>query len=166
MITIISGTNRKGSVSLRIAQFYLAFLQQQGADVALLSLENQQVWERGESMLVLEAKYLLPADKFIFIMPEYNASFPGILKVMMDNSDIKKCWWYKKALLIGLSDGRAANIRGIEHMTSILHYLKVNVHYNKLLLSKVSEEIDKEGHVLKPATAALMEQQASEFIAF
>lgn len=114
----------------------------------------------------LEEKYLIPAEKIVFIMPEYNASFPGILKVMLDNSDIKKCWWYKKAMLVGLSDGRAGNLRGVEHMTSILHYLKVHVLYNKLLLSRISEEIDVDGNVLKPATAQAIEQQIEEFIKF
>ena len=99
-------------------------------------------------------------------MPEYNASFPGILKVMMDNSDIKKCWWFKKAMLVGISDGRAGNVRGIEHMTAILNYLKVNVLYNKLILSKINDEIDKAGQVLKPATLGLMEQQVEAFLTF
>ncbi len=85
---------------------------------------------------------------------------------MMDNSDVKKCWWYKKAMLVGLSDGRAGNLRGLEHMTAILHYLKVNVLYNKLLLSKVNDEIDKDGLLLKPATQKLVHEQIEEFLRF
>ena len=166
MITIISGTNRVGSMTLRTAKIYYNILKELNEDVQLLSLENQQVWERGESMIALEKEFLIPADKFIFVMPEYNASFPGILKVMMDNSDIKKCWWYKKALLIGLSDGRAGNLRGIEHMTSILHYMKVHVHYNKLLLSKVTDEIDAEGKIKKADTAKNIRLQIEEFVRF
>ena len=117
-------------------------------------------------MLALEKQFLIPARKFIIIMPEYNASFPGILKTMMDNSDIKQCWWYKKAALVGISDGRAGNIRGIEHMTSILNYLKVNVLYNKVLLSRINEEINPEGHLIKPETAEAIERQVNEFIVF
>ena len=153
-------------MTLRIARLYQKILSEKTENVALLSLENKEVWERGQSMIDLEQQYLIPAEKFVFIMPEYNASFPGILKVMMDNSDIKKCWWYKKAMLVGLSDGRAGNLRGIEHMTSILHYMKVNVLYNKLLLSKIKEEIDADGNLLKAETKALIEQQADEFIQF
>jgi chromate reductase len=132
----------------------------------LLSLENRQVWERGPAMLSLEQQYLVPATKFIFVMPEYNASFPGILKLMIDNSDIKKCWWYKKAALVGLSDGRAGNLRGIEHMTAILNYMKVNVLYNKLLLSRINEEISPSGEILKAATARAVETQIEEFLHF
>ena len=153
-------------MTLRTARVYYNILKDRSTDVLLLSLEGKEVWERGASMLSLEKEYLIPADKFIFIMPEYNASFPGILKLMMDNSDIKKCWWYKKALLTGLSDGRAGNLRGIEHMTSILHYMKVNVHYNKLLLSKISEEISPDGKIKKADTEKLIRQQIDEFLQF
>ncbi len=166
MITIISGTNRHDSMTLRIANLYFKLLSERAENVQLLSLENKQVWERGPEMLELEKNLLIPAQKFVFIMPEYNASFPGILKLMLDNSDVKKCWWYKKAILVGISDGRAGNLRGIEHMTAILHYLKVHVHYNKMLISKVNEEMNKEGALLKPETEKVINQQIEEFLKF
>ena len=97
-------------------------------------------------------------------MPEYNGSFPGVLKLMLDNSDIKKSWWHKKALLVGVADGRGGNLRGIEHMTNILHYLRMNVHYNKLPLSRINDEIDLNGNLLKPATQTAIEQQIEEFL--
>ena len=91
MITIIAGTNRADSMTLRTANLYLKMLNSRTDEtVQLLSMENHAVWERGADMLELEKKYLIPADKFLIVMPEYNASFPGILKVMMDNSDVKK----------------------------------------------------------------------------
>ena len=166
MITIISGTNRSDSMTLRTAKLYYKLLFERAMDVKLLSLEHKHVWEREQSMIKLENEYLIPADKFLFIMPEYNASFPGVLKLMIDNSDIKKCWWYKKAALVGVSDGRAGNLRGIEHMTSILHYMKVNVLYNKVLLSRINEEIDSNGALLKPETAAMINQQIDDFLKF
>ena len=166
MITVISSTNRSDSMTLRTANLYYKLLSGQTKNVKLLSLENKNVWERGPEMITLENEYLIPAQKFIFIMPEYNASFPGILKLMLDNSDIKKCWWHKKAALVGISDGRAGNLRGVEHMTSILHYMKVNVLYNKLLLSRINEEIDSEGTLLKPETEAIIKQQIEDFLSF
>ena len=153
-------------MTLRIAKVYYKVLSGLSEDVHLLSLENKQVWERGPAMLAMEKQYLIPAQKFVFIMPEYNASFPGILKMMIDNSDVKKCWWFKKAALVGISDGRAGNLRGIEHMTSILHYLKVHVLYNKLLISRITEEIDAHGLILKPETEELINMQIDEFLKF
>ena len=153
-------------MTLKTANLYYKLLSEHTDDVKLLSLEQKQVWERGREMQALEKEYLVPADKFLFIMPEYNASFPGVLKLMIDNSDVKKCWWYKKAALVGISDGRAGNLRGLEHMTSILHYLKVNVLYNKVLLSRINEEINNEGALLKPETEIMIKHQVEEFLKF
>ena len=153
-------------MTLRTAQLYQKMFSARGQDAHILSLENKQVWERGPAMLALEKQFLIPAEKFVFVMPEYNASFPGILKLMVDNSDIKKCWWYKKAMLVGVSDGRAGNLRGIEHMTGILHYMKVHVLYNKVLLSRINEEIDKNGTLIKPETEQLVNEQVEDFLKF
>lgn len=92
--------------------------------------------------------------------------FPGVLKLMMDNSDIKKCWWHKKAMLVGVADGRGGNLRGIEHMTNILHYLKMHVLYNKMPLSRINDEISPLGEWLKPGTLKAINEQIDEFIKF
>src|SRR5690606_34211196 len=122
MILVISGTSRKDSKTLLVAQHYFRLFKAAQQEVELLSLLSLNVWERNSEFLEMENKLLIPAEKIVFVMPEYNGSFPGALKSMLDNSDIKKCYWHKKALLVGLADGRGGNLRGIEHMTNILHY--------------------------------------------
>lgn len=166
MITVISGTNRRDSMTMRVATLYYNLLKEKHDKVQLLSLEGLKVWERGEELLKTESEVLIPAQKFVFVMPEYNGSFPGILKTMIDNSDIKKCWWHKKAMMVGVADGRAGNLRGMEHMTNILHYLKMNVLYNKIPLSRINEEISQEGQILKPATQQVIQEQIEEFLVF
>ncbi len=157
-------------MTLRVAKVYYEMMleQVQGTDteVKLLTLEGLNVWERNPQLLQVEQDLLIPSGKFVFIMPEYNGSFPGILKLLMDNSDIKKCWWHKKAAMVGVADGRGGNLRGLEHMTNILHYLKMNVLYNKLPLSRINDEIDDKGLWLKPGTANAIKQQIEEFLKY
>lgn len=164
MITIISGTNRPNSMTLKVSNIYFSLIKELGVDVHLLSLENLNVWEKNSQLQDVMQNLLIPSEKFIIIMPEYNGSFPGILKLLFDNSDIKKCWWHKKAALVGVADGRGGNLRGIEQMTNILHYLKVNVHYNKLPLSKINEELSTEGVLLKSNTEIAVRNQIEEFL--
>src|SRR5690606_32522526 len=150
--TIISGTNRKDSMTIKVAELYFKLLTARTTDVKLLTLETNNIWEKGPVLKQAEQECLIPSEKFVFVIPEYNGSFPGVLKMMIDNSDIKKCWWHKKAMMVGVADGRAGNLRGMEHMTGILHYLKMSVLYNKVPLSRINEEIDTEGNILKPDT--------------
>lgn len=166
MITIISGTNRKDSRTLQVANYYYNHLKQQKQDVHLISLEGLDVLSRNEKVLQMENDLFIPSEKIVFIMPEYNGSFPGVLKALLDNTDIRKCWWHKKALLTGVADGRGGNLRGIEHMTNILHYLKMNVYYNKLPLSKINDEMDPDGNFVNALTVKAIEEQLNGFVEY
>lgn len=132
----------------------------------MLSLEETDVSYRSADFEKAETSVLIPSKKFIFIAPEYNGSIPGILKTMLDISDYKKAWWGKKALLVGISTGRSGNVRGLEHLTSILNYMKVIVHPNKLPISIVDKLIGVPGRIEDPATLLAMRTQVQEFIEF
>ena len=167
MITVISGTSRADSNTIRVASLYQRLLQKEAQEeVRLLSLRDRNVWERGEDLKSIEKEFLTTAERFVFVLPEYNGSFPGILKTMLDNSDIRACWWGKKAMLTGLADGRAGNFRGLEHMSGILQYLRMHVYWDKLPISRINEELDAEGEFLRVATRAQVEAQISGFLHF
>jgi chromate reductase, NAD(P)H dehydrogenase (quinone) len=166
LYTVISGTNRADSNTLKVAEAYLERLKEKGIEALLLSLVGLNALDRTPELEVVEKKYLIPAQKFIFIVPEYNGSFPGVLKALMDNSDIRKVWWGKKALLTGVSTGRAGNLRGMEHLTGVLHYLKVSVYHDKLPISVVDQLLDQEGKLTDAATLEVVYKQLDEFIAF
>jgi chromate reductase len=166
MITIVSGTNRKGSKTLQVANFYKKYLENRGVEHSLFSLENVDIFSRNEELVSIENKVIIPCPKFIFILPEYNGSFPGSIKTLIDNTDIRKCWWGKKALLTGVADGRGGNLRGLDHFTGILQYLKVNVHFNKLPLSKINEIMDASGNFTNEMTQQSIFDQIEGFIEY
>ena len=166
MITIISGTNRPASNTERVARQYARLLEAKGIKPHFISLVGLYVQERTDAIRTLEQEMLVHSDKFIFISPEYNGSIPGVLKSFIDNTDIKKVWPGKKALLTGVSTGRAGNLRGMEHLTGILHYLKVHVYHNKLPISVVDKLMNEAGDITDPATLAAIDSQLEEFLAF
>jgi NAD(P)H-dependent FMN reductase len=165
MYTIISGTNRIGSHTEKVALEYQQILSQNNIDTSILSLKSLDVLHRSPEILKIEAEILIPTKKFIFIIPEYNGSYPGVLKAFIDNTDIKKVWQFKKALLTGVATGRAGNLRGMDHLADCLHYLKMNVHYNKLPISVIDKVMDKNGH-LNQETIRVINEQLDEFISF
>ncbi|MBK7761807.1 MAG: NAD(P)H-dependent oxidoreductase [Bacteroidetes bacterium] len=165
MYTIISATNRVGSGTLKVAKAYQQFFKEEGIDVKLLSLEEFHSFDRDEDFSKLEAKYLIPAEKFVFIMPEYNGSFPGIFKLMMDISNIKLCWYHKKVMLVGVADGRAGNLRGIDNMTNMCHYMKMNVYHEKYPISSIGKEMTN-GEFIHAKTIETIKSQIRGFINF
>jgi chromate reductase, NAD(P)H dehydrogenase (quinone) len=166
MYTIISGTNRPGSNSLKVASQYQQILESRGIEARVVSLEGLDLNKKSAMLSSLENEVLIPSSKFIFILPEYNGSFPGSLKVMIDLSDYKKVWWGKKALLTGISSGRAGNLRGMDHLAGSLNFLKVVVHPNKLPISGVDKLLNGSGVILDKSTVSAMEEQVDAFIHF
>ncbi len=166
MITIIAGTNRKNSNTKKITEAYHKILLEKNVESKILGLDEIEVYQRNDAFVAMEKEYLLLADKIIIAIPEYNGSFPGILKLMIDNTDVKNVWPNKKILLAGVSTGRAGNLRGMEHLTGVLLYLKANVHHNRLPISTVHILLNENGILSDEATINTIDTQIDEFLLF
>jgi NAD(P)H-dependent FMN reductase len=166
MYTIISGTNRHGSHTEKVAVEYKKILKEKNIDAAIFSLKDINVLIKNADFSAIETATLVPTKKFIFIIPEYNGTFPGVLKAMIDITDIQKVWWWKKALLTGVSTGRAGNLRGMDQITSSLQYMNVFVHPNKLPISVIDKVMNEKGIIYNEFTLQAINKQLDEFIQF
>ncbi len=165
MYTIIAGTNREGSNTLKVAKEYQSFFKEKNIDATIFSLKEITMLQRDEAFITLERKYLIPTEKFVFILPEYNGAFPGVFKLMIDMSDIKEVWHGKKVMLTGVASGRSGNLRGLDAMTNMCNYIKMHVLPNKLPISSIHEELLQDRFV-KNQTIETIKQQIKEFISF
>jgi NAD(P)H-dependent FMN reductase len=173
MITVIIGTNAASNSTSAIAKAYVKALESHNVTYQLADLQylptdfihSNMYHDRSESFEAFQSKYLFPTDKYIIILPEYNGGIPGIFKLMMDASDITKSWWHKKACLCGVAAGRAGNLRGLDNLTNILNYLKVDVLKNKLPISRINDFVNDNG-LNDVDTINLIEEQVAEFIEF
>jgi chromate reductase, NAD(P)H dehydrogenase (quinone) len=163
---IISGTNRRDSNTRKVAHQYQDTLKEKNIPSEIITLEGMDLSGHTPEFHELEKEKLLPATKIIFIAPEYNGSIPGVLKTMLDLSDYKRTWQWKKALLVGISTGRSGNVRGLEHLTSILNYMKVIVHPNKLPISSVHKLLDGKHAIEDAETLIAINIQIDEFVRF
>ena len=171
MITVISATNRPNSNTHKIASSYMQLLEKQGVAAKLFSLERLSpdmhfidlYGKHSEKFQQLLQEYIIPAEKFVFVVPEYNGSYPGILKLFIDavHPDVNRG---KKAALVGVSSGRAGNLRGMDHLTGVLHYLEIYVHPNKLPVSSVLALLNEKGAIKDENTIKVLEKQIGEFI--
>ncbi len=153
-----------GSFTLKVAKEYQRLLKEKSIPAALLSLEGIDLLNRDTSFEKIENELIIPYDNYIFISPEYNGSFPGALKLLFDTGKTHALWWHKKAVLTGVSTGRAGNLRGMDHLADVLNHVKVMVHHNKLPISVVDKLMDDEGHFTDKYTLKAINQQLDEFI--
>ncbi|EOR92982.1 NADPH-dependent FMN reductase [Arcticibacter svalbardensis MN12-7] len=174
MITIIASTNRTNSYSLKTAQYYQKVIKQMDHDASILSLENlpEDIIHTDMYGKIKPRSFepfqqiITNTQKFIFIIPEYNGSFPGILKVMIDTCRFPDSFSGKKACLVGISTGKYGNIRGIDHFTGICHYLNMHVLPLKIHIPNINKEFDEEGNFFQADTLKFTKQQISQFIAW
>lgn len=162
MITIIAGTNRLDSNSERIANFYNNLTPEKSQVLCLKDLPNDFVFadtygEGSPAFNKIVTEKIINADKFIFVIPEYNGGFPGVLKAFIDAVPPKH-FHDKKAALVGLSSGHTGALRPMDQFSDILHYLKVEVLSAKPKLSGIEKLIAKDTLVDERAIGLLNDQ--------
>ena len=180
MILIIAATNRKGSVTRRVAETYERLLKEQTDEtVTLISIHeiqkgmfHEKMYDKdgqGPALKKAQDELFIPASKWIIVSPEYNGSYPGALKLLLDALSVRKAgetFHGKKIGLVGLSSGRNGNWLGMNHLTAILNYLKMNVYFNKLAITHVDKELDKSGYIARQKTLDFLDVHIRGFLAY
>lgn len=136
MYTIIASTNRNHSYSARVAKYYQTLLESHDIKAELIDLNTlppdyivsclyENAGTHPEFNKIREkVKY---TTKFVFVIPEYNGSFPGILKAFIDGLEYPGSMKGKKAGLIGISSGDQGSALSMSHFSDILNYLGCHV---------------------------------------
>jgi chromate reductase, NAD(P)H dehydrogenase (quinone) len=172
-VTVICGTDRADSNSLKVSKTVTDILRNEGAEAELLNLgEVNPQWlaesAYGNNVPELDAilnRYLRHTQKLVIVAPEYNGSFPGILKYLIDASNHGD-WAGKTIALVGLGSGRGGNLRGVDHLTGIFHYLRSEVLSRKVYLSQILQRMDTEGNISDPLAITELTEQAKALIRF
>lgn len=173
MVTIISGTNRPGSNTLKVAKYYQKMLAQKGLQTNILSLEqlpdqliSSDLYGKRSPEFQAIQEMVASTEKFLFIIPEYNGSFPGVLKTFIDACNFPESFYDKKACLVGISSGKYGNIRGIDHFGGVCSYLHLHVMPLRIHISAIKHELDENNDFFKEDTLKFTGQQIDKFVAF
>src|SRR5690606_12017988 len=114
MIKIIISTNRIIATSGKIAHIYKDILIELGEESEIINLADipdDFVYSVLYVKIGRNAQYnviherVKSGEKFVFIVPEYNGSFPEILKSFIDGMSYPNSFFGKKCALVGLSSG-------------------------------------------------------------
>ena len=168
MITIVVGTNRKNSKTNQVAQYYQGLLRLAGAESEVLDLSalpddftTSALYENTGKNPVFNAlrSTVERADKYVFIVPEYNGSFPGVLKAFLDGLSYPSKLMYKQAALVGLSDGVQGGALALSHLNDIFSYLGLNVLAQRVKIPLMKKNF-QDGKVTDDLINQLLREQA------
>ena len=180
MITVISGTNRKNSETLLFAKHYTErFRSLSQESIKLLALEDlpqsmlhpdmYAADQQSKELADIQDEFMIPADKFFILVPEYNGSIPGIMKLFLDACSVreyKATFKHKKVGLAGIASGRAGNLRGMDHLASVFHHVGSLVFPNMLPISSISQLVDENKTITHEKTLKTIDNQIETFLAF
>ncbi len=176
-ILVISGTNRNGSATLEVSKKLCGILTAHLHIHTFVNLEDftklvaeqspYNTIENDSELAHFQDQKLIPCEKFIFVIPEYNGSFPGFLKWWIDTFSMRKAgesFKNKKVAIVGISDGINGNVRGVDHLLSICRYLKMIVYPGFVYFPGIVKVLDLWEE--NPKNAKRLERFVEEFIQF
>jgi len=149
--TLVCGTNRRDAISLHITEVYQAILAERGVQTNLLDLHNlppdfafsalYENYGKNEAFNPY-VKLMLETDKYVFVVPEYNGSFPGALKTFIDGLEYPNTFRNKKGALVGLaSSGHGASL-ALSHLTDIFNFCGMHILAYKPRLERIEESFE------------------------
>lgn len=175
MITILVGTNRPSSRAGRIAVIYASLLAELGEETQLLSLTELPADFITSALYGnagshdeynrLAAK-LNSGSKLVVIVPEYNGSFPGVLKAFIDGLPYPGGIRGKKAALVGLSDGGQGGLLAMSHLSDVFMYLGTAVLPQRVRLPFIGKELSESGEFVNELPRQLLREQAQALLDF
>jgi len=102
------------------------------------------------------------ADAFFIVTPEYNHSFPGSLKRMLD-SELKH-YIHKPVAFAGASSGRMGGVRAIEALVNTVREMGLVACFTDVYFAKVQEVFNDQGELQDPIYRELTAKAYQELI--
>jgi NAD(P)H-dependent FMN reductase len=165
-IPVILGTTRKGRMSTNAAQFVFGELQKrEGVTTELIDIAELKlpVDDAGEG--VKDSRFsaaMERADAIVIVSPEYNHSFPGLLKHVLDSC--LREYIHKAAGIVGVSAGVFGGARVIEHFQPVLRELGLVSIFWDVNFGTVEKVFDNNGQLLDQAYVRRTDKFLSELI--
>jgi NAD(P)H-dependent FMN reductase len=173
MIVILSGTNRPGSNTRKVAArveaaYHTLGVKTQLLDLAQLPTEIFSPSAYGEKPAAF-TKFIdaiLTADGLAVVTPEYNGSVPGILKYFIDMLPFPESFEQRPVCFTGLAAGMWGALRPVEQLQAIFGYRNAFIYPERVFLPGIRQALDESGRFTDAELEKRLEKQAAGFTAF
>ena len=151
VIAVLAGTTRAKRESIKAAR-YVAEFGKQLPDVQIIFVDPKDFNFPGdgndpEGKDPRYSEITAKADAFFIVTPEYNNSFPGSLKRMLD-SELKN-YVHKPVALAGASNGGWGGVRAVEALVTSVREMGLAATFTSVYFPRVQDLFDEAGQ-LKP----------------
>lgn len=165
-LAIIEGTTRKERKSIYVAKFiYQVSQQYPELKPILVDPVDFNFPNDGNDPQSQDPKYtkiVHQSDAFLIVVPEYNFSFPGSLKRMLD-SELKN-YIHKPVAFAGVSAGPWGGVRAIEALVPTVREMGLVATFVDIQFPKVQNTFNETGQLIDQSYTKRVKRTLDELI--
>jgi NAD(P)H-dependent FMN reductase len=169
---IVVGTNSPDSRSAQVAKVVQQLYRNLGETIEILdlnkldlsTLDGQQYWQDQPAPVKAWVDLISQSRSLVMIVPEYNGSFPGILKYFIDHWKFPDSFECRPVSFIGLG-GRFGGLRAVEHLQQVFAYRNAYLFPERVFFMNCSKTI-VDGQINDPIAMDLLQLQVKNFSRF
>lgn len=172
-ILILSGTMRPGSNALRVSNVLLGHYKAAGANAQILSLAElpaeafaPSIYATKPASIEAIQQRILDCSGVHIVTPEYNGSFPGVLKHFIDLLKFPESFEGKPVAFTGEGAGIWGGLRSVEQLAAIFSYRNAHLFPERVFIPGVTQKFDGEGRFTDVDCDTRLGKQAKGFVAF
>lgn len=171
-IHILSSTDRPGSNARKVAD-YISGLLAEESENKVFSLRDYPFEDviggrYGDEITSVKEfnKEFLDADGFLFVIPEYNGGFPGVLKLFFDYLPFPDALKKMPVSVVGEAAGSFGALRPVEHFQQLLGYRNALIYPERMFIKDVNNTFSAEDGLKNSKLQELLEKQIKGFAEF
>lgn len=172
-VLVVIGTARKGRQSEKVARAVTAIINEaSGRSAELVDVKDHvsdavtvPPWGVGgaNENPTRWSELVAGADALVLIVPEYNHSYPGELKLLLDS--LSEQYRGKPVGIVGVSGGILGGARVIDHIKPVLIELGLHPIRAAVNIFQVEEAFNADGSLHNQKTRASVEKMVTELTA-
>ena len=171
-IAVVCGTNREGALSRLLAAEVAESYGQLGHEIDNLdmaelppdALHPTAYKEKTPAIQALIDRFL-SCDGAVFVIPEYNGSFPGVLKLFVDLLPFPEGFDLRPCAFVGLAAGQFKALRAVEQFQQVAGYRNAYLFPRRLFIGdSFSAFVD--GKLADDELSQRLHDQAAKFSDF
>jgi NAD(P)H-dependent FMN reductase len=152
-IPVVLGTTRKGRASVHVARLLADLLNRRaGVSSGMIDIASMPLPLDDAGEAIKDARFaaaMSAADGLVIVSPEYNHSFPGLLKHVLDSCLSE--YIHKAVGLVGVSSGPFAGIRVVQSLLPVMRELGLVTIFWDINVGSVGKVFSEDGRLLDEA---------------
>ncbi len=171
-VVVVCGTNREGALSRLLSAEVAECYKQQGVSVDVIDMNELPA----DALLPTAYKEQTPAvkklvERFLasdgahFVIPEYNGSYPGVVKLFVDMLPYPEGFDSRPCAFVGLAAGQFRSLRAVEHFQQVAGYRNAHIFPRRIFIGDSFKQF-VDGKLSDDELSDRLKKQVEGFLAF